>query len=112
MGLEPAVRNLIFVIVDHRRIEMLREIEAAFRSELNDRLGIAEADVISARELTAAQRNELKAALERRTGKKIEANFREDQALLGGAVVRVGSTVYDGSVRERLDRLRERLEME
>lgn len=112
MGLEPAVRNLIFVIVDHRRIEMLREIEAAFRSELNDRLGIAEADVISARELTAAQRNELKAALERRTGKKIEANFREDQALLGGAVVRVGSTVYDGSVREQLDRMRERLEME
>lgn len=112
MRLDPAVRNFIFLVVDHGRTEMLREIEAAFRSELNDRLGIAEADVVSARELSAAERNELKAALERRTGKKIEANFREDKALLGGAVVRVGSTVYDGSVREQLDRLRERLEME
>ena len=50
--------------------------------------------------------------LERRTGKKIEAKFGEDQSVLGGAVVRVGSTVYDGSVREQLNRLRERLEAE
>ena len=51
-------------------------------------------------------------ALERRTGKKIEARFREDESLVGGAVVRVGSTVYDGSVREQLTRLREQLETE
>jgi len=112
MGLDAAVRNFLYVIVDHRRTEMLREIEAAFRGELNTRLGIAEAEVVSARPLSDAEREELKAALERRTGKKIEANFREDKALLGGAVVRVGSTVYDGSVREQLDRLREQLEME
>jgi F-type H+-transporting ATPase subunit delta len=112
MRLDPAVRNCIFVLVDNRRTEMLRDVEAAFRNELNERLGIAEAEVISARELGAAEKKELKAALERRTGKKIEANFREDKALLGGAIVRVGSTVYDGSVREQLDRLGERLEME
>ena len=52
------------------------------------------------------------AALEKRTGKKIEARFHEDKRLLGGAVVRVGSTVYDGSVREQLTRLREQLEAE
>jgi F-type H+-transporting ATPase subunit delta len=112
MGLDPAVRNLLYVIADHRRTEMLRGIEAAFRDELNARLGIAEAQVVSARPLSDAEKEELKAALERRIGKKIEANFRQDKTLLGGAVVRVGSTVYDGSVREQLGRLREQLEME
>lgn len=112
MQLDGAVRNFVYVIVDHRRTEMLREIESAFRDELNERLGIAEADVLSARPLSEDQRRELTAALERRTGKKIEAHFREDRALLGGAVVRVGSTIYDGSVREQLERMRERLEME
>jgi len=112
MELAGAVRNFIYLIVDHQRTGMLREIEQAFRDELNERLGIAEAEVISARELSAVEKKELKAALEHRTAKKIEANFREDKALLGGAVVRVGSTIYDGSVREQLERLRERLEGE
>jgi len=109
MGLSPALRNFICIIVDHRRTEMLREITAAFRAELNARLGIADAEVTSARALTHAEKKELTAALEQRTGKKIEASFRQDETLLGGAVVRVGSTIYDGSVREQLDRLRERL---
>jgi F-type H+-transporting ATPase subunit delta len=112
MGLDPAVRNFIRLIVDRRRTEMLAEIELAFHGELNARLGIAEAEVTSARELSAAEKKELAAALERRTGKKIEARFREDKTLLGGAVVRVGSTIYDGSVREQLNRLREQLERE
>jgi F-type H+-transporting ATPase subunit delta len=112
MGLPMAVRNFLWIIVDHRRTEMLREIEAAFREELNARLGIAEAEVVSARSLSDFEKQELLAALEHRTGKRIEAQFREDKDLLGGAVVRVGSTVYDGSVREQLARLREQLEME
>ncbi len=45
-------------------------------------------------------------------GKKIEARFQEDEALMGGAIVRLGSTIYDGSVRDQLDRLREQLETE
>jgi F-type H+-transporting ATPase subunit delta len=75
-------------------------------------MGIAEAEVTSARALNEGERRELTAALEKRTGKKIQARFREDGSLLGGAVVRVGSTVYDGSVRERLSRLRDQLEGE
>jgi F-type H+-transporting ATPase subunit delta len=50
--------------------------------------------------------------LEQRTGKKVEARFQEDEALLGGAIVRLGSTIYDGSVRDQLNRLREQLETE
>lgn len=112
MDLAPAVRNFAYVIVNHRRTEMLREIQQAFEAELNARLGIAEAEVTSARELNAAEKERMTKALERRTGKKIEARFRQDESLVGGAVVRVGSTVYDGSVREQLTRLREQLETE
>jgi F-type H+-transporting ATPase subunit delta len=112
MKLDTAVRNFISLVVDHRRTELLREMQQAFGEELNARLGIEEAEVTSARELSPGEKKELSAALERRTGKKIEARFREDKALLGGAVVRLGSTIYDGSVREQLNRLRERLETE
>ncbi|HKV04102.1 MAG TPA: ATP synthase F1 subunit delta [Candidatus Acidoferrales bacterium] len=112
MDLAPAVRNFICLLVDNRRTEMLREMQQAFHVELNARLGIAEAEVTSARALSAEDRKRLTAALEERTGKKIEARFHEDASLVGGAVVRVGSTVYDGSVREQLTRLREKLETE
>lgn len=112
MDLTRAVRNFIFLLIDHGRTEMLREIEQAFRTEMNERLGIAEAEVTSARKLSAEERQQLTAVLERLTKKRIEAHFREDESLIGGAVARVGSTVYDGSVREQLTRMREQLEGE
>jgi F-type H+-transporting ATPase subunit delta len=112
MGLSAAVRNFICLVVDHRRTEILREMVQAFTGELNKRLGIEEAEVTSARELSTAEKKELTTVLERRTGKKIEARFQEDKELLGGAIVRLGSTIYDGSVREQLNRLRQRLEAE
>jgi F-type H+-transporting ATPase subunit delta len=112
MGADVSVQNFIYLIVDHRRTELLHEILVALRQQLNSRMGIEEAEVSSAKELSAAEKKELTAVIERRTGKKIEARFREDKTLLGGAVVRVGSTVYDGSVREQLNRLREQLQTE
>jgi F-type H+-transporting ATPase subunit delta len=112
MKLDAAVRNFIFLLVDHRRTELLAEIQQAFREELNTRLGIVEAEVTSARELSAGAKKELTSVLEQRTGKKVEARFQEDEALLGGAIVRLGSTIYDGSVRDQLNRLREQLETE
>lgn len=112
MKLDPNVSNFIHLIVMHGRTELLREIERTLGEELNARMGIAEAQVTSARALGEKERKQLMTALERRTGKKIEARFSEDASLLGGAVVRVGSTVYDGSVKERLSRMRERLEGE
>jgi F-type H+-transporting ATPase subunit delta len=112
MRLDGNVANLIHLVVRHGRTELLREIERALGEELNARMGIAEANVTSARALSESERRDLTLALERRTGKKIEARFAEDESLLGGAVVRVGSTIYDGSIRERLSRLREQLEGE
>ena len=112
LGLSDAVRNFIFILVDHRRIESLPEIAAAFDAELKSREGIAEAAVTSARELSAAERTEIVGALVRVTGKRIEAKFAVNAALLGGAVVQIGSTIYDGSIREQLNRLRAQLAAE
>jgi F-type H+-transporting ATPase subunit delta len=112
MGLSPAVRNFLYVLVDHRRMAMVDEIARAFDEETNARLGIAEAQVTSARDLSAGEKKELVAALGRLTGKRIEARYGTDAGLIAGAVVRIGSTIYDGSVREQLNRLRARLEAE
>jgi F-type H+-transporting ATPase subunit delta len=112
MGLDVAVRNFIYLVVDHRRTEILPEIEQAFLSELNERLGIVDAEVTSAHELNDDEKRHLNTVLEQRTGKKVQARFQIDSALLGGALVRLGSTIYDGSVRDQLKRLREQLETE
>jgi F-type H+-transporting ATPase subunit delta len=109
MGASRTLRNYLFVIVDQRRAGMLPEIEQAFSALLDARQGITQASVISAAELTAKERAEMGAALAKLTGKKVQAQFKTDPALIGGAVVRIGSTIYDGSVRAQLDRLRARM---
>jgi F-type H+-transporting ATPase subunit delta len=109
MGASRTLRNYLFVIVDQRRAGMLPEIEQAFSALLDARQGIMQATVTSAADLTANERAELDAALAKLTGKKVQAQFKTDPALIGGAVVRIGSTIYDGSVRAQLDRLRARM---
>jgi F-type H+-transporting ATPase subunit delta len=113
MKLNDAVRNFICVVVDNRRTHMLREIVELLNVELNRREDIVELDVTSARKLDEGERTRLLEAFKGDDSKKkVRASFAEDETLLGGVVVRVGSTVYDGSVREQLNRLRERLESE
>lgn len=102
-------RNFIAVLIRNNRIAGLDDVLAEFRRELNQRLGISEAKVISARKLEETERRELEKQIAGLTGGTVEAQYEEDSSLLGGAVVQVGSTVYDGSVRGRLDRLREEL---
>jgi F-type H+-transporting ATPase subunit delta len=103
------VRNFLFVIVDHQRTHLLPEIIAAVQEEIQRRQGITEAQVSSAVELSKTQKAEMEFTLERLTGKRVEAKFSLEPELLGGAVVRLGDTVYDGSLRSRLNNLRARL---
>jgi F-type H+-transporting ATPase subunit delta len=109
MGASRTLRNYLFVIVDQRRAGLLLEIEQAFSTLLDARQGITQATVTSATALTDSERAELDAALVKLTGKKVNAEFKTDAALIAGAVVRIGSTIYDGSVRAQLDRLRTRM---
>jgi F-type H+-transporting ATPase subunit delta len=112
LGVSKIVRNFLFVLIDHQRTPELREILATFQNVLRERQGIAETEVFSAAALNDAQKKEITQTLEGVTGKKIEAKFSLDANLLGGVRVRVGDTIYDGSLRNRLDGLRERLTAE
>jgi len=109
VGAFKAVRNFMAVIIDHRRIPMLNEIARQFAVELDTQLGFVEAEVSSARELSAGEKGELESQVERLTGKKVRAHYASDVGLLGGVMVRVGSTIYDGSIRGQLDKLKQEL---
>jgi F-type H+-transporting ATPase subunit delta len=112
IGAGKIIRNFLFVIADHQRTHILPEIVASFQDVIRQRQGIAEAEISSAIELSAAQKKRFAQTLERLTGKKIDAKYSLDPALLGGAVVRVGDTIYDGSVRSSLNEMRVRLAAE
>ena len=102
-------RNFIAVLIRNDRIAGFDDVAAELRREINQQLGISEAKVVSARKLDEKERGDLEKQIADLTGGTVEAQFEEDSSLLGGAVVQVGSTVYDGSVRGRLNRLREEL---
>jgi F-type H+-transporting ATPase subunit delta len=106
------IRNFLFVLADHRRTLLIPEVIGAFHQVIRQRQGIAEAEISSAVELSAAQKKEMAATLARLTGKEIETKYALDPALLGGAVVRIGDTIYDGSLRSRLNEMRARLAAE
>lgn len=109
-GLSGTIRNFLAVITAHERLGELGSIVSAYL-ELADRdSGIAEAEVTSARPLDEAGRRTLEDGIARLTGEsRVRATYREDASLLGGAIVKVGSTVYDGSVRGQLEQMRQRL---
>jgi len=106
-GIEKHVRNLMAVLIDNRRTSFLERITLQLEKELDARLGFAEAQITSARELGDGEKRTLEAQIEKLTGKKVRAHFGLDASLLGGAVVRVGSTIYDGSVKGRLEKMKE-----
>jgi len=103
------VRNFMAVLIDHGRIHQLDEIYRAFEHEMNERLGFAEATVLSARALTDQEKRELEMQISKLTGKRVLAKYSTDSKLLGGAVVKLGSTIYDGSVRGQLQKIKEAL---
>jgi F-type H+-transporting ATPase subunit delta len=109
LKMSQQVRNFIAVLINHDRMEAFDEVLSGFRHEMNIRLNIAEVEVTSARKLDAAERKSLETQVTGMTGSAISAKFREDPSLVGGVIIKIGSTVYDDSVRGRLDRLREQL---
>jgi F-type H+-transporting ATPase subunit delta len=110
IGCGPQVRNFLAVLIRHERLSALGEILEEYRQEMNRRLSISDAEVVTARPLEDRERAELEGQVSVLAGhNKVNATFREDKSLIGGAIVRIGSTIYDGSVRGRLERLKERL---
>jgi F-type H+-transporting ATPase subunit delta len=109
LGVARLVRNFLFVLIDHRRIAILSQIREAFEAEIDQRLGFARAEVISAQPLDQPQTSLVEAGLAKMTGKQVRAQYRVDPSLIGGVVARVGSTVYDGSIRGQLENMRRQI---
>lgn len=106
-GFSRILQNFLLVIVDHNRTSRLGEIRRAVQEQLDARLGLLRAEITSAQELDPAQRAQMEAELSRVTGKQVRADYQVEPALIGGAMVRIGSTVYDGSLRGQLQALRQ-----
>jgi|SRR5579863_7161352 len=111
IGAARPIRNFMAVIIDHRRIAMLDDIVRQFETELDAQLGFAEVEISSARTLSPEEKRELESRVERMTGKKVRARYTANPGLLGGVMVKVGSTIYDGSVRGQLEKMRQELSM-
>jgi F-type H+-transporting ATPase subunit delta len=103
------VRNFLAVLIDHHRVHQLEEIYRAFEHELHGRLGLTEAEVTSSRLLSDQEKSALEQQISKLTGKRVLAKYATDSKLLGGAMVKIGSTIYDGSVRGQLHRIKEQL---
>ena len=106
-GIDRQVRNLVAVLIDNHRLPFLTRIIEQLEKELDARLGFAEAQISSARELGDTEKRSLEAQIAKTTGKKVRASYGLDPSLLGGAVVRIGSTIYDGSVKGQLEKIKE-----
>ena len=109
IGASRMLRNFIAVLIDHRRVAALPEIARQFEMDINERLGLADAEVTSVRELSASEKRALEMRVGEVTGKKVRARYKTDRNVLGGAVVKVGSTIYDGSLRGQLEKLKQEL---
>lgn len=101
--------NFLRVLVRNSRLAAIAPISKRFAFELGERRDIVTAEIVSARQLAANEQSELKSQLEKVTGKLVNMEFRIDENLIGGVVTRIGSTVYDGSIRTKLNTLKEQL---
>lgn len=101
--------NFLRILLRNSRLMQLDEINERFVSVLEERSGTVRGEVTSAHELSDAQKSEMRSNLEKLTGKQVLLNFEIEKDLIGGVVTRIGSTVYDSSVRTQLENLKEEL---
>ena len=106
LGADPKSRRLFHLIVEKGRLRNIKAILAAFSKLRDERLNVESAEVVTAIPLGAAEKTEWEATLVRLTGRKMRVNYKTDAGLLGGALTRIGSVVYDGSLRKQLTRIR------
>jgi F-type H+-transporting ATPase subunit delta len=109
IGMFPQVRNFIAVIMNHQRLDELEAILNEYHVLADEQSNMAEAEITSARPLNDQDRAELETQVAKLAGGRVRATYHQDATLLGGAVLRLGSTVYDGSIRGQLQRLKQKL---
>ena len=106
----PALGKLMVMLADRNRLALLPELAVSYRERLMEHRRIVRAEVATAMPLAPEQAAAIERRLAAATGRRVTMTTRVDPSLVGGAVARVGGTVYDGSIATRLARMRERLE--
>jgi len=101
--------NFLRVLLRNNRLTELDAINDKFAAVLEERGGIVSATITSARPLSEVEKTELQASITKLTNKRVNLNFAIDEKLIGGVVTRIGSTVYDGSVKTQLENLKREL---
>ena len=97
--------SFLRVLLRNQRLSQLRDIAERFGTVLDDRGGVVAAHVTTARPIPDDLRSSLHDTLATATGRKVRLSFATDDAIIGGLVARIGSTIFDGSVQSQLDRL-------
>lgn len=105
----PTTANFLKVLLQNQRLTELSEINRKFAEMLDERAGMVAATITTARPVPDEIQTRLSEKLSTVTQKKVRLNFEEDPELIGGLVTRIGSTVYDGSVRSQLQQIKERM---
>ena len=105
----PTTANFLRILLKNQRLDELPQVNAKLAQVLDERSGVVSAQVISARPVSDGIKASLAEKLGQLTGKRIRLSYDTDETLLGGIVARIGSTIYDGSVRNQLRRLGEEL---
>lgn len=108
-GMPSEVTNFLKTIVDNNRAAVLPSIAEVFREEREEAAGIVPAEITTAVPLGPELEARARQALEKATGKRIRLTQKTDRSLIGGAITRVGSKVYDGSLRTQLNQLRQKM---
>ena len=108
-GLSPIVGKLLVLLAERDRFAILPDLVEAYRQRVLDFLNVLRAQVVSATPLPPDRTEALERALSAMTGRTVSMTTRVDDGLIGGVVARIGSVVYDGSVRRQLEKVRERL---
>jgi F-type H+-transporting ATPase subunit delta len=101
--------NFLRILLRNNRLTKIGKINEKFSSVLEERSGAVSAEIISARSLSETEKAEMQMNLSKLTGKTVSVNFDTDETLIGGVVTRIGSTVYDGSVKTRLAELKHQM---
>lgn len=109
LGLHAVTIRFIEFLAGNNRVRYIREMQQAFEELLAERQNRVAVELISASPLNNGFISDIKNRLEAVTGKNIDISARLDQSLIGGARVRIGSVIYDGSIKNQLERLREQL---
>ncbi|MBC7796626.1 MAG: F0F1 ATP synthase subunit delta [Pyrinomonadaceae bacterium] len=101
--------NFLRVLLQNHRLDNLNVVNNSFANLLEERAGLVSAEITTAQPLAAEQQTALRQKLEQSTGKKVVLNFKIDESIIGGVLTRIGSTLYDGSVKNQLSQLKQEI---